>query len=51
MNDYSMSDDLFRQRALEDDGCVITVVGSELAKAMNFDGVNEGKSRGANSGR
>jgi len=28
MNDYSMSDDLFRQWALEEDGCVITVVGA-----------------------
>lgn len=38
MNDYSMSDDLFRQRALEEGGCVITAVGSGLATAMNFDG-------------
>jgi hypothetical protein len=36
----------FCRRALEEDGCVITVVGSELVKAMNFDGVSEGKSRG-----
>ena len=40
MNDYAMSDDLFRQRALEEDGCMITAVGAGLAKAMNFDGVN-----------
>jgi hypothetical protein len=51
MNDYSMSDDLFRQRALEEDGCVITALGSELVKAMNFGGVGQGKSQGANSGR
>ena len=40
MNAYAMSDDLFRQRALEEDGCMITAVGAGLAKAMNFDGVN-----------
>ena len=40
MNDYAMSDDLFRQRALEEDGCMITAVGAGLVKAMNFDGVN-----------
>ena len=40
MNDYAMSDDLFRQRALEEDGCMITAVGIGLAKAMNFEGVN-----------
>ena len=40
MNDYSMSDDLFRQRAIEEDGCAITAVGRDLAKAMNFEGVN-----------
>jgi hypothetical protein len=27
----------FYRRALEEDGCVITVVGSELVKAMNFE--------------
>jgi hypothetical protein len=62
VNDYSMSDDLFRQRALEEDGCVITALGSQLVKAMNFDGVSpspteeqpsfvQGKVQGANSGR
>ena len=40
MNDYAMSDDLFRQRALEEDGCMITAVGAGLVKAMNFEGVN-----------
>ena len=40
MNDYLMSDDLFHQRALEEDGCVITAIGAGLAKAMNFDEVN-----------
>ncbi len=40
MNDYAMSDDLFRQRALEEDGCMITAVGAGLAKEMTFDGVN-----------
>ena len=40
MNDYAMSDDLFRQRALEEDGCMITAVGAVLVKAMNFEGVN-----------
>lgn len=40
MNDYSMSDDLFRQRALEEDSSMITAVGAGLAKAMNFDGVS-----------
>ena len=40
MNDYAMSDDLFRQRALEEDGCMITAVGIGLTKAMNFEGVN-----------
>jgi hypothetical protein len=58
MNDYSMSDNLFRQRALEEDGCVITALGSELVKAMNFGGASvslteeqrhfvQGKSQGA----
>ena len=40
MNDYAMSDDLFCQRALEEDGCMITAVGTGLVKAMNFEGVN-----------
>ena len=40
MNDYAMSDDLFRQRALEEDGCMITAVGAGLVKAMNFERVN-----------
>ena len=40
MNEYAMSDDLFRQRALEEDGCMITAVGAVLVKAMNFEGVN-----------
>ena len=40
MNDYEMSDDLFSQRALEEDGCMITAVGAGLVKAMNFEGVN-----------
>jgi len=40
MNDYAMNDDLFRQRALEEDGCMITAVGAGLVKAMNFEGVN-----------
>ena len=40
MNDYSMSDDVFRQRALEEDGCMVTAIGAGLAKAMNFDGVS-----------
>ena len=38
MNDYSMSDDLFRQRALEEDSCMIAAVGAGLVRAMNFDG-------------
>ena len=38
MNNYPMSDDLFRQRALEEDGCMITAIGAGLVKAMNFDG-------------
>jgi antitoxin ParD1/3/4 len=40
MNDYSMSDDVFRQRALEEDGCVVTAIGAGLVKALNFDGVS-----------
>lgn len=40
MNDYSMSDDVFRQRALEEDGCEVTAIGAGLVKAMNFDGVS-----------
>ena len=40
MNNYSMSDDVFRQRALEEDGCMVTAIGSGLVKAMNFDGVS-----------
>ena len=40
MNDYSMSDDVFRQRALEEDGCMVTAIGAGLGKAMNFDGVS-----------
>ena len=40
MNDYAMSDDLFRQRALEEDGCMITAVGAGLVKTMNFDEVS-----------
>lgn len=40
MNDYSMTDELFRQRALEEDGCMITAVGTGLTRAMNSSGVN-----------
>ena len=40
MNDYSMNDVLFRQRALEEDGCMVTAIGTGLAKAMVFDGVS-----------
>lgn len=40
MNDYQMSDDLFRQRALEEDACMITAVGAGLVQAENSEGVN-----------
>ena len=40
MNDYLMCDDLFRRRALEEDGCMITAVGAGLVRAMNFDRVS-----------
>jgi hypothetical protein len=40
MKDYSMSDDLFRQRAIEEDGCMITAVGAGLASAMDTSAVN-----------
>ena len=39
MNDYSMSEDVFRQRALEEDGCMISSVGAGLVNAMKFDDV------------
>ena len=35
MTDYSMSHDLFRLRAGEEDGCMISAVGAGLARAMN----------------
>ena len=35
MTDYSMSDDLFRLRAGEEDGCMISSVGAGLARAMH----------------
>ncbi len=35
-----MSGGLFRQRALEEDGCMVTAIGAGLVKAMNFDGVS-----------
>ena len=36
MNDYSMSEDIFRQRALEEDGCMISAIGAGLVNAMKF---------------
>ena len=40
MIDYSMSEDLFRQRACEEDGCMISALGSGLARAMGSARVN-----------
>ena len=34
MKDYSMSDEVFLLRALEEDGCMISAVGIVLVKAM-----------------
>jgi len=38
MTDYSMSDGLFRLRAGEEDGSMISAVGAGLARAMNSTG-------------
>ena len=40
MTDYSMSEDLFRKRAGEEDGCMISAVGAGLARAMSSAAVN-----------
>ena len=40
MNEYEMSDEVFRQRALEEDGCVISSAGTGLVNAMNCEEVS-----------
>lgn len=42
-DDYRMSDDLFRLRACEEDGCMISAFGAGLAGAMSPAGVIEGQ--------
>ena len=40
MNEYEMSDEVFRQRALEEDGCVISSAGTGFVNAMNGEEVS-----------
>lgn len=40
MTNYSMSDDLFRIRAGEEDGCMISAVGAGLVRTMSSVAIN-----------
>lgn len=40
MTNYSMSDDLFRMRAGEEDGCMISAVGAGLVRTMSSVAIN-----------